>query len=322
MPQLSIYYALGRISLMSRGALDKPKLERLLAASDEAEVGRVLSEIGWSTDADMESAAAEHIRKACQAVRELSTDEKTLDCFLMRYDVNNLKILLKSRCLGLESAPVSDCGVIPPDTLRHAVQERNYRVLPEGLKKAADELEKQLAVKVDPFLIDSALDKAMYAAILEKCPKSDKTALAYFTAQIDLTNLKMALRARAISRPMPFFRDILIEGGSTPKNQWLKAYEAPERLPETVKKYGQKVFAAALAAVMDKDKIPALEKAADDYLMHLYLPFKQVTDKNEKLIGYLLMRQREAAAVKLIIAGKKGGFSQAAIQERLRELYG
>ena len=41
----------------------------------------------------------------------------------------------------------------------------------------------------------------------------------------------------------------------------------------------------------------------------------------KRLIGYLLMRQREAAAVRLILAGKTAGFATEKIRERLRDLY-
>ena len=322
MPQDSIYYAMGRISVMSADALNGQKLERLLQAQSALEARRVLSEIGWTDTGDVEKAASEHVQKACKAVRDLSVHEKTLDCFLMRYDVNNLKILFKARSLGVSTEALSPCGSIPMETLRHAVTEHNYHALPPALKNAAEELEKQMAVRVDPLMIDVRLDQALYAAIFEDLPKNDRIARAYFVAQVDLTNLLMALRARNIGKDAGFFGDMLIMGGTIEKRAWLKAYENPERLPLLVKGYGLKVFNAAIAAQLSKDKLPALERAMDDYLTALYLPYKRVMDKNERLIGYLLMRQREAAAVKLILAGKQGGFPQEAIRERLRELYG
>ena len=41
----------------------------------------------------------------------------------------------------------------------------------------------------------------------------------------------------------------------------------------------------------------------------------------ERLIGHLLMREREAAAVQLILSGKENGFAEETIRE-LRALYG
>ena len=42
----------------------------------------------------------------------------------------------------------------------------------------------------------------------------------------------------------------------------------------------------------------------------------------EVLIGRLLAHEREAAAVRLIMAGKLNDFPVAMIRERLREVYG
>ena len=40
------------------------------------------------------------------------------------------------------------------------------------------------------------------------------------------------------------------------------------------------------------------------------------------LVGYLLAEEREAGAVRLVMAGKQNGFDMEAIRERLRDLYG
>ena len=60
----------------------------------------------------------------------------------------------------------------------------------------------------------------------------------------------------------------------------------------------------------------------DDHLLSIYPAYKRDMDKVERIIGYLLMREREAAAVRLIMAGKVNGFSNEVIRERLRDLYG
>ena len=322
MPQKSIYYALGRIGALDGNTLNKQKLDRLLQSQTMQDAHRVLAEIGWAEVDDIEKAAAEHVNKACKLVRDLAVNEKTLDCFLMRYDVNNLKILLKARSLSISTDSLSTCGTIDVDALRHAVTEHNYHILPIALKKAMNDLEKMLAVEVNPLQIDVKLDQALFAHIMMNLPKNDKVAKKYFTAQIDLTNYIMALRALNIQKSASFFETLFIAGGNVSKNTFLRKYEQPEYLPQLVRQYGATIFQAALAAQMAKDKLPNFERTMDDYLMGLYLPFKRVIDKNERLIGYLLKCQREAAAIKLIIAGKLGGFPKEIIQERLRELYG
>jgi len=60
----------------------------------------------------------------------------------------------------------------------------------------------------------------------------------------------------------------------------------------------------------------------DDALLALFVPFHYEPLSLEPVIGYLLAREREASAVRLILAGKAGGFPPEAIRERMRALYG
>lgn len=322
MPQDSIYYAIGRLSVLQKNALDQAKLDRLLQAPTAQDARRALTEIGWTAGDNYEQMAAAHVEQACQITRRLATDEKLIDCFLLRYDVNNLKILLKARTLGTEAESLSLCGVYPVDVLRHDVAEHRYSNLDPVLEAALDGLEKRLAVSPDPLDVDVTLDKAQYDAIFSWLPKSARTERAFFTAKVDLVNLTMALRALHMGKPASFFKGLLLPGGTVPQHAWLNAYEKPEKLPLLVNCYGPKVYQAAIAAQITPGKIAQLERTMDDHLLSVYAPYRRSIDAAQRIVGYLLMREREAAAVRLIMAGKTAGFAAEKIRERLRDLYG
>lgn len=322
MPQDSIYYAIGRLSVLQKNALDQTKLDRLLQAPSAQDARHALAEIGWTTGENYEQMAAAHVEQACQVTRRLATNEKLIACFLLRYDVNNLKILLKARCLGAEAESLSLCGVYSVDTLRHDVAEHRYTNLDPILAAALDGLEKRLAVSPDPLDVDVTLDKAQYETIFSWLPKNARTERAFFTAKADLVNLSMALRALHMGKPASFFKEMLLPGGTIAQQAWLSAYEKPEKLPQLVKGYGPKVYQAALAAQSAPGRIAQLERAMDDYLLSVYAPYRQRIDTAQRIVGYLLMREREAAAVRLIMAGKTAGFAEEKIRERLRDLYG
>ncbi len=322
MPQDSIYYAIGRLSVLQKNILDSAKLERLLQAPTAQDARRVLNEIGFGDGGNYEQMAAAHVENACKTARQLTTDEKIVDCYLLRYDVNNLKMLLKARCLGIEAEDLSLCGVYPVDTLRHAVAEHQYASLPETLQKPLDELEKRLALNVDPLDIDVTLDKALYDTVFAAIPKHEHTARQFFVARVDMLNLIMALRTLHMGKNEAFLKGLLLSGGTVPAEKWLTTMKTPEKLPLLLYRYGGKVYQTAISAQMDHSKIPLLERAMDDHLLAVYTPYRREMDKPQRIIGYLLMREREAAAVRLIMAGKTAGFAQDKIRERLRDLYG
>ncbi len=322
LPQESIYYALGRLSVLQKNALDQQKIERLLQAQTAEDAQRTLQELGWTESEDYEKMAADHVREACRLARELTTDERLLDCFLLRHDVSNLKMLIKARCLGVDAGALSQCGVFSTDMLAHAVADRRYDKLYPILRLALLALEKRLAVKVDPLDIDITLDKALYRQIFSRLPKHADSARRYFMARVDVLNLVMALRAVHMGKDAAFFQSLLIPGGTIAESRWLKAYEFPEKLPQLVNGYGLKLYHAAITAQLDASKLSNLEKLMDDHLLSIFTAYKRDLDRIERIIGYVLMREREAAAVRLIMAGKINEFPQEAIRERLRELYG
>lgn len=322
MPQESIYYAIGRLSVLQKNVLDASKLERLLQAPSAQDARRTLAEFGWGDSGNYEQMAAAHVENACRLTKKLATNERLIDCFLLRYDVNNLKMLLKARSLGQEAENLSLCGVYSADMLRHAVAEHHYAALPLPLQEALEALEKRLAVAVDPLDIDVTLDQALYETIFTWLPKDARTEKKYFTARVDIVNLVMALRVAHMGKSAAFLKTLLLPGGSISHQAYLKAFEQPEKLPLLLNAYGGKAYQAAIAAQMDPGKIAQLERAMDDHLLGVYSPFRREMDKAERIIGYLLMREREAAAVRLILAGKTAGFAVERIRERLRELYG
>ena len=321
MPQNSIYYAVGRLSVIEKNAIDGAKIERLLTARDAQEARRILSEFGWPNDGDNEQNASEHVRKACALVRELSTDDKMVGAFLIAHDIANLKILLKARSLESDAQMLSPCGTIPLDAMRSAVYERDYSMFPGVLKPALQALEKRLSLKVDPMDIDVTLDKAHYAWVFSLLTKAQRTVTEYFKTKVDMINFVIMLRAKQQDMTPKFVENLLISGGFVATLEWLRAFAQPEKWPMFMRRQGTKVYAAAIAAFLNKEKLPAFEKTSDDHLLSFFTPYRRSISDNERLIGYLLMRERESAAVRLIMAGKENHFPEEALRERLRELY-
>ena len=325
MPQESVCYAVGRISMLRRDALDASRLERLLSTTSYGEARRTLSEIGWTSaeEADYEQLALERVADASRIVRQLSTDEKVTDCFLLKYDTANLKMLLKARCLGIAADYLSDSGTMPVDVLRHAVADHSYAVLPAPIREAMEELENELVMDVDPMRIDVKLDRAMFRQIFQNLKKTRcQTAVNYFRARVDLLNALTMLRVRHMKRDERFFRDVLLDGGTVDEEIWMKAFGQPEMLPKLLAGYGTAVEDATYRAVNDFSRLPGLEKAMDNALLQMFTCFKYDNMNLEFILSYLLATEREAAAVRLVMAGKANGFAMEAIRERLRDLYG
>lgn len=325
MPQPSISYACGRIGALGRNALKKAQLERLMAAPTYEEAQRTLLDIGFlsAEGMDFQTAADQHVLRACRLIREVTPQAQVTDCFLLRYDIHNLKVLLKSRFLAQKPDFLSECGTLDVDMLRHAVADHTYPQLPACLKEAMEGLERQLAIRFDPMLVDTELDKAMYSqAFAWLQGKNVPVVKAYFQAKVDLQNFIMLQRSKAMEKDSSFFLAIALPGGQVRPASFAKAYEDPEGLAKLLGPYGNTIHQQALACALTPTRLPLMEKAADDYLYGLFRPFQYRTDSIEMLAGYLLQKQREATDIRLILAGKLNGFEEEAVQGRVRELHG
>lgn len=325
MPQSSIAYAIGRVRAAAKKPLGEAQFERLLSAGSYQEALQILGEMGWS-DAPgktVEQLSVSRLSQACRQMRALTTEQSLTDAFLLRHDAQNLKALFKARILGIEPELLSDCGTIPVDTLRHAVNEHLYNRLPPEFAEVMETLEKRVTQSVNPMEIDVRIDQALYGKII-KMVQGSKSAAAkkYFRNKIDLHNVLTLLRLKSMNNGHLRFSDLMLPGGNIKPRKWETYQERPEALVSDLRAYGNDVRDALQKAIQDSGKIPALEKAIDDYLLELFTPMRFEPFSIEVLIGRLLAHEREAAAVRLIMAGKLNDFPVEMIRERLREVYG
>lgn len=324
MPQKSYGYAAGRVGVLSLSLLSEAALEQLTQAGSVEEAARLLTDAGWgeaSTRQDIERLCDRHVLDACKTVKELSPEQQTTDCFLIQYDILNLKTLIKSRMLGRPDADLSPAGTLDAEKLRRAVAENSYQDLPPRLKDAMERIEKRMAMAPDPLFVDAELDKAMFAFVQDRLPlvKSPEVR-GYFEAKAELTNLMIALRCARLGKNGAFARDLLVAGGRIPLDAFVHIAEEAESAPSQV---AARPYAAQVLPVLRGEPVnlPMLEKATDDYLLSLLRPGKYRNDSVLPLIGYLVARQREAGAVRLIITAKAARVPAEEIAGRMRRLY-
>ena len=323
MPQPSIAYALGCVRAPSKRPLGRAELDRLVSAASYEEARRQLSDMGYGTepDEDLVRLSVDALESACAFLKRITPDPALTDAFLLRFDAQNLKILLKARILDETPEALSGCGTIDPEVLRHAVAERKYKRLPGPLREAMEALEKSTALNVDPMQVDTVIDRAAYLVMLERVRQSkSETARRYFSDKADLQNAVTALRLRSLRGVSLPPKELFLPGGRIKK--WPLEAELTEKLPRLFSAWPTGVRDAVARAVLDASHIPALEKAAEDHLLAMWRPYRYEPFAIEALIGWLLAHERAAQAVRLIMAAKLNGFSEEDLRERLREAYG
>lgn len=322
-------YAVGRVRVLERTLIGRSGLERLLSARSGEEMCRMLSEMGWgdaSGQREVEELAERHVRMASELMISASPDARVTDCFGYSYDVHNLKLLFKAQALGRlgegEGLPLMAGGTVSPQRALKAVSEMRFDAFAPEIAREAAELSRELDVNPDPLSIDARLDKAMYRQIAQNMRHSaPKQIRRYFCAQVDLTNLLIRLRAAQLGRGGDFALKLMLEGGGIQPEAIAGADGAALSALYAGEDYYPRLR-RALEMCGPGGELTPVEKLRDDYLKELIEAHRYEPLSMLPLVGYYIARQREAAAVRMIMSALNNRLPMDRLRERLRDMYG
>lgn len=327
MPQPSYAYACARLSALNKRLIEPQTIQRMLDGSS-SDAMRALSDVRYgnlsdATEADVERMIEREMTDAMQEVRELSPNPAITDLFLLRADVQNLKVLLKARLLNQSESAFTYGGLYDRETITAYVKDKQYDALPEIIRDALNKLEKRLEIHVEPRAISIALDRAYLAHALKQSERHPVFS-QYFRAMADFDNVLTFLRLRAMGASIETLDEVILPEGGVKYRDLYSAYELS--FDSLNKVIGGSVcreeLLAGLNAMLRTGSIAALEKARDNYLVSLLSAHKYESETIYPIIGYYLAKEREGRAVRLVVTGKRNGLPDSVIRERLVKLYG
>jgi len=364
MPQFSSTFTAGKVSALSTGLLKRADMDRIAASASVPEALRLLADMGWGAAGDkpaFDALALRKVAEACALTRAITPAPFITDCFLLKYDIANLKILIKSKVLGKEASALSECGVYDRDILGDAVKRSDYTRLPEILRDAlvgadsisalapprinaedivgADSISAlapprinaediveadSISALVTPPRIDAELDKALFAQIFTNLRiVRDAVVLRYFTASAELANLMIAFRCGAMGRSHKCAEGMFVPGGALDPMALGRVAGGSDSPKKLI---GGKPYYPALRKGIDEyisgNGLALLEYEIDGYLLSVIRPHRHDIDNALPLIWYLLSREREVSSLRLIISAKAARLHAARfIDERMRALY-
>ena len=322
-------YASARIKALESKLLTKEKLNRMIEAKDYESALHVLQEMGYGQSASGHPSLDALIMYELGAADELLAAISPNDDFtlLMRAqkDYYNLKVLIKLMMLdqNLESIPLVP-GNIAVEVLRRALIENNYYELPEPMKEALLYIDRQYAVASDVSVVGVALDRA-YAkevnALVERL--GDPLISTYFQSFFDLSNIIAFFRVRLSDYGKESFENAYVKGGRIEKSAFSDAFDLSDDnvFSAIVKGDYTRVLAAAFEDYRKTRDLYMMEKSRDDYLLQMLREKRFDMFGIGPLMGYYLAKQREAAAIRMVMTAKQGGIGTDTVSKRMKELF-
>lgn len=324
--QSSYPYASARVKALEPKLITKEKLSRLIEARDFDMAMRQLNELNYGQSAsDYEAMIQKELEETDALLIALSPSDIFTRIVCAERDYYNLKVLIKllMRDQSLDSVPLVS-GNISVETLRRAISENNYYELPDNMTNALSYIDKQFTVSTDPSIIGVALDRAYAKEMRDLVAQmNDPLVSQYFTAYFDMSNIIALLRVRAAGAPKETFERAYLKGGKIDKRTLLDAFDVPDEsvLAAAGKGGYAAIFADAYEDYHKTGSLYMLEKTRDDYLLSLVKEHRFDMFGIGPLLGYYTAKQREAAAVRMVMTAKQGGIDSHVVAKRLKELY-
>lgn len=174
----------------------------------------------YSTTDALSDALTSALDHAVSVVRAAAPVEGYYDMFFYKYDCNNVKAAIKASVR--RDAPGGcyfNCGTVSPETIRHAVETRDFGCLPHHMSSAAANALETYERTCEARCIDFIIDRAYFEDISDAADRSDVPFFSeYVSAVADVTNIRTSCRiSRAnltAAASASLFRRVFVPGGT------------------------------------------------------------------------------------------------------------
>ena len=299
-------YAVARIRFRETKLLSDTDLNALLMSADVDAVMRLLRDKGWGDNSDCrpEELLSIEENKLWEFINETIDDISVLNFLLIPNDYHNLKVILK--CITRDREPdgllIGD-SVEDAKAIYQAVKTREYCNLPDSS---------------DGQLCDIIVDKACMEHVyrLGKESESDMIRL-YCELFVAAADIKIAIRCANTKKKLDFIRRALAQCDTLDVERLAQA--ASESREEVINYLSTTQYRSAVDAI--EVSMSAFEKWCDDYMTSAMKPQKWEPFGIGPVVAYIIARQNEIKAVRMILSAKLNHLSENTIKERLRDMY-
>ena len=311
MGENSYTYAVSRIRAKEVSLLDKADIEQLLSASGYEECCHLLADKGF------ESPERERA-KIWTLMRELVDDLHPFAVFMIPYDYHNVKAAIKMVYTDdIHAEYLIPYGLMDSQEILQAVKDQDFSRLPEPMATAGQAAFKALLHTRNGQLCDVILDKAALEAVYAAGKQAkEEFLIQYAELTVACADMRVAVRGSKTGKSREWIREALVSCDSLNIDSLADAaavgvQEIADYLSFTVYSDGAEVLTRSF---------DEFEKWCDNRLQEQVRHERHNAFTIAPLAAYILARESEIRAVRLILAGKRNQLSESAIRARLREI--
>lgn len=316
-------YAVARIRSKELALLTRADIDALLSSKSYDDAMRALYDRGYGDSQSFSSPDAllsYESAKTWELVSELTGgDLSPFKLLLYPVDYHNVKAAIKTALRDGDGEGVFvNSGTVKPEEILDAVRKSEYDELPQHLRDVAREAADTLVTTSDGQLCDIIIDKKALEETLKAGRASGNAMLAeYAELYVALADIKIAVRCCKTGKRADFMRMALAQCATLDITKLIDAAcDGTEALYEYI--LGTK-YSGAVEAL--GESLSAFEKWCDNRVMELIRTQKANAFTIAPIAAYILARENEIKAVRIVLYAKQSGLDEASVRERLRDMY-
>lgn len=321
-------HATARVRALENGMVTRRDFQKMIDAKTAEEAYKVLSDApichGVPME-DYEAALEKNLLDAYQLLDRIAPGCGLTRLFRCPYDGHNLKTAIKARrAAGDVSGVYSNLGNLPAKELKDRLESGRLEGLPAPLAQAALEARDTLAKTGDPQAVDILLDRGILASVALLAEEIPSPFLQkYVAAQIDIANIRAAVRLGRMGKSAFFLGKVLAPGGRIPLSAISEAYvKGTDAVLAVISSSPyEKALEPAFDSIRQKASLSLFEKLCDNALVEALDEVRRIPFGIEPLVAYLAAKEGETKAARIVMASKLAGVPPQQITERLRDTY-
>ena len=317
------------IRIKENELLSKDTFEQLIQAPNFEKVAEILAPtvygkyLGENFQYDFEKSLNQELVQTYGELIEIIPNPSLIWLYTMRYTIHNLKVLTKADKIkeNYDYLFIPD-GFFTMDELKAAIETGESSTLPVSVVKSIQEVRDYFEESRILQGIDVIYDR-LYLSEQYHLAKSlkDEAILQAIVATIDLKNIMTTARCLLQKRSYAFMSAVISEYGSIDKELLLDFSTRP--LSELIEFLLQSDYRDLIGPALSSEEIDfsRLSVLTDNYLTTILQVAQTQAFGPLPLLAFLNAKDIEVTNLRLIIVGKRSGFTKEAIYERMRTLY-
>ncbi|MCX7796802.1 MAG: V-type ATPase subunit [bacterium] len=313
---LNFATAVGKIRALSARLFTPADWERLLTAKTTKDLMRLLIETPYGriiSDADnfdnIQHKLVYHLLSEMNELEKVLPEKEFLYYFRYKIDLGNIKRVLYG-ILSKKDVALYEGGLIPLEILERIKNSRDIELL-KNLPYPWDILRE---IEEEPVFWTYYLEQAYFKGLIDLSRVNGYSLLESFLArQIDLENLKIALRIKTVNYP-DRYKSFFYSGGTIEIRDYIRL------LDMSLESWKDSELVERLDMKEYLDKPIILEKRIEESLIELLSISKYTAFGYEPVLDYFFRKEIEHKNILFIFSGLEYGLPIQTLRSGIRGL--